>query len=256
MRRIGCLLSGLLILAVTTTDGFPRAGVRFRSAKGKEKSTQKVKDFRGREVMNRRRTALSKSPLNPGPDGSAGMEGLCRAAGSVPRCRRAAWLPTPSPTSSRSTSPTSPLARTTASAAPTGPSTGLPTGRRTGSCLRPRPRAVPVGGELMATRSAATELSAGCRARTAGAASSPADAPARPAGWGKPARQTWMSVPARATDAVSSASTRPGATAAPARMASTSLPTTRPASPWGQPLSQSPSAKQVPPVKLRKKCRS
>lgn len=34
-----------------------------------------------------------------------------------------------------------------------------------------------------------SQLSAGCRARTVGAAPSPADAPACPAGWGEPARQ-------------------------------------------------------------------
>lgn len=57
--------------------------------------------------------------------------------------------------------------------------------------------------------------------------------------------QTWMSVPARATGAASAASTQPGATTAPAGMASASPPTTRRASPWCQPLSQNPSAKQV-----------
>lgn len=34
-----------------------------------------------------------------------------------------------------------------------------------------------------------SQLSAGCRARTVGPAPSPADVPARPAGWGEPARQ-------------------------------------------------------------------
>ncbi|XP_065504883.1 epidermal growth factor-like protein 7 isoform X2 [Caloenas nicobarica] len=172
-----------------------------------------------------------------------------QAAESVPRPRRAGRSPTPSPTSSRSTSPTSPPARATASAAPTGPSTGLRTGRCTGRCRSPRPHAVLAGAERTATHSAVTELSAGCCARTVGPAPSPADAPARPAGWGEPARQTWTNVPARATAAGSSASTRLAATTVPAGMASASLPMTRCASRWCQPPSQKPSAKQVPSVK-------
>ncbi|KAM7033806.1 epidermal growth factor-like protein 7 isoform 2-T2 [Acridotheres tristis] len=172
-----------------------------------------------------------------------------QAAGFVPWGSRAAGVPTPSPTCSPCTSPTSPPARATASAAPTGPSTGLPTGRGTGRCLSPRPRAVLAGAEQMATHWAVTELSAGSRARTEGAAPSPGDAPAPPAGRGEPARQMWTSVPARATGAASSASTQPGASTVPARTASASLPMTRAANPWCHCLGQTPPAKQVPPVK-------
>ncbi|XP_058709423.1 epidermal growth factor-like protein 7 isoform X3 [Poecile atricapillus] len=171
-----------------------------------------------------------------------------QAAGCAPR-GPAPGAPRQSPTCSPSTNPTSPPARATASAAPTGPSTGLSTGRGTGSCPSPRPRAVLAGAEQTATHWAVTELCAGSRARTAGAAPSPGDAPAPPAGRGEPARQTWMNVPARATGAASSASTQPGASTAPAGTASASLPMARAASPCCQQPGLTPPAKQVPPVK-------
>ncbi|XP_058279062.1 epidermal growth factor-like protein 7 isoform X3 [Hirundo rustica] len=229
MRSLGCLLWGLLlILSTTSTQGFAQAG-GFPGLGGAQPPLS-GEGSRGRVP-------------------AAGLTCACPAAGCAPRDRRAARAPAPSPMCSPCTSPTSPPARATASAAPTGPSTRLSTGRGTGSCPSPRPRAVLAGAEQTATDSAVTELSAGSRARTAGAALSPGDAPAPQAGRGEPARQTWMNVPARATGAASSASTQPGASTAPARTASASLPMPRAASPWGQCPGQTLPAKQIPPVK-------
>lgn len=59
-----------------------------------------------------------------------------------------------------------------------GPSTGLPTGRRTSSCPSPWPRVVPAGAELTATRSAATEVR-GCCAYLVPALALPPDPMAR-----------------------------------------------------------------------------
>ena len=69
-----------------------------------------------------------------------------------------------------------------------GPSTGSPTGRRTGSCPSPRPRAVPAGAEPTATRSAATEVR-GCCASPVPALAVPQ--PRGPAGCG-PWTRPWQ----------------------------------------------------------------